>query len=59
MSDMAKRTYDDSRSMRIATVIALLYVPASLVLVRKTLIMMVARKKNTYDRAVAEMVTES
>lgn len=34
MADTAKHTYNDSRTMRIATVIALIYLPANLVLVR-------------------------
>ena len=33
MADMAKRTHTDSRTMRIATVIALVYLPANLMLV--------------------------
>jgi hypothetical protein len=34
MADTAKQTHADSRTMRIATVIALIYLPANLVLVR-------------------------
>jgi hypothetical protein len=33
VADIAQWTYNDSRTMRIATVIAMLYLPASLVLV--------------------------
>lgn len=33
MSELATGTYEDSRATRVATVIALIYLPASLVLV--------------------------
>lgn len=35
MSQVAKWTYQDSRTMRIATLIAMVYLPVNLVLVRQ------------------------